>query len=110
MLVMGSAGASESWPLPPDFCACDERSRNIDDTKGLENLCRGFRLPSCLARRQSLGRAPVARQRGSNEAAMFMIAQHLNIYLRNSAGAGPEVLSRPAGDPARRRIDLALRS
>jgi hypothetical protein len=38
--VIGPAGASDAWLLAPNFCRCDERSRNILDGHGVDNLTR----------------------------------------------------------------------
>jgi hypothetical protein len=37
---IGSAGASVSWLLAPDFCCRDERSRNLIDKEGRPDLSR----------------------------------------------------------------------
>jgi hypothetical protein len=88
------------WPgclLAPDFRSGDERSRNVADSKALEDLCWGVSVSVLPAVGQSPGDEPVPQQGGPNEAAMLLIAQDLNIYLRNSAGAGAQAPSPPAG-------------
>jgi hypothetical protein len=38
--AIGSANASDSWLLTPDFCWGDERSRNVIDAQGSTRICR----------------------------------------------------------------------
>lgn len=75
----------------------NERGRNVTDSKGFESLCWECYLhPACRGERRSAASRFHGRTT-SNEAGILVIAQNLNIYLRNSVDAGPRVPSRAAG-------------
>jgi hypothetical protein len=83
----------------------DERSRNVTDTEGLLNLSwfvlvlpwrTRWQFLAAKSRRSAARRlAPHGR---SNEAGILLIAEHLRIYLGNSADSGPWTPSRRPGE------------